>query len=66
MDHLLYSVAQAAKLIHISPNTLRAYINRGLITVVRTGAKRGTWIRSTDLEKFVEYLNSEHSRANCA
>ena len=53
MDHLLYSVAQAAKLIHISPNTLRAYINRGLITVVRTGAKRGTWIRSSDLEKIV-------------
>ena len=64
MDHL-YSVAQAAKLIHISPNTLRSYIDEGLISVVRTGAKRGTWIRSGDLEKFVQYLAESNSRANC-
>lgn len=62
----LYTVVQAAKILHLSPNTFRAYINDGLIRVVRTGRKRGTWIRSSDLEKFMDYLTEQNKTASCA
>lgn len=47
-DHL--STAQVAKLLGIKPETLYAYVSRGLLPRVTIAGRRGSWFRSDQVE----------------
>lgn len=52
-----YTVAEAAKLVHCHPETLREYIRAGKLTAAKVG--RAYCIRQTKLDEFLEQLEND-------
>lgn len=52
MEELL-TIKEAAQILKVHPNTLRAWDKKGLLVAIRIGLKRVRRYKKEDLEKFV-------------
>ncbi len=53
LDDPLLTVNQVAQILHVHPNTLRAWTNRGLIKALRVGQRKDRRFSSTEVKRFL-------------
>ena len=52
-ENRFLTTAEAAKRLDVKPETIYAYVSRGLLTSVRSGARRGSLFAQDDVDRLV-------------
>ena len=58
----MLTVAEAAKRLHIHPNTLRRWTNTGILPVYRITSRGDRRFNETDIEHFLDETTSDYNR----
>ena len=59
-DLSMLTTTEVAYLLHVHPNTVRQWANKGLINTYRLGTRRDRRFRREDVDSFISGNGSDH------
>ncbi|MEX1130381.1 MAG: helix-turn-helix domain-containing protein [Candidatus Woykebacteria bacterium] len=55
----LLTIKQAAKILHVSPQTLRRWDDKGILKAVRIGTREDRRYHKKDIEEYISHKNKK-------